>query len=64
MEYAENIQLVINTLEDVEVRGSRNWDRMLACIQHLKAIQKEVNANAGSKTELQQRNSEDTADPV
>lgn len=64
MNYAENIQLIINTLEGVEVKGSKNWDKMLACIQHLKNIQKEMIANENAKTAVQQRDQENAADSV
>lgn len=64
MDFAENIGLVINTLENVEVKGSKNWDRMLACIQHLNTIRKEMMNDAGSDTSVQQRDSEGTADTV
>lgn len=64
MDYAEQIQLVINTLEDVEVRGSRNWNRLLASIQHLRTIQQEVRDNASGKTELQQRDTEDSTNSI
>ena len=58
MNYAENIQFVINTLEDVEVRGSKNWDRLLACIQHLKTIQKEMIAHEANETAIRERDQE------
>ena len=64
MNYAENIQLVINTLERVEARGSENWERLLASVQHLKKLQKEMSANETDKSAEQQRNPEDTADAV
>lgn len=64
MDYAENIQLVINTLEAVEVHGSKNMDRVLACIQHLTTIKKEMMGHAGSGIALQQRDTEDSTDPV
>lgn len=64
MDFAENIGLVINTLENVEVKGSKNWDRMLACIQHLNTIRKEMMNDAGSDTSVQQRDSEGAADTV
>lgn len=64
MDLAENIGLVINTLENVEVKGSKNWDRMLACIQHLNTIRKEMMNNEGSSASVQQRNPEGAADTV
>jgi hypothetical protein len=64
MNYAENIQFVINTLEDVEVKGSKNWDRLLACIQHLKTIQKEMIAHEANETALRERDPENTAGTV
>ena len=64
MNYAENIQFVINTLEDVEVKGSKNWDRLLACVQHLKTIQKEMIAHEANEAAVRERDQEDTAGTV
>ena len=64
MNYAENIQFVINTLEDVEVKGSKNWDRLLACTQHLKTIQKEMITHEANEAAVQQRDQENTAGTV
>jgi len=51
-------------LEDVEVKGSKNWDRLLACIQHLKTIQKEMIAHEANEATVRERNQEDTAGTV
>ena len=64
MKIAENIQLVINTLDGVEVKGRKNWDRLLACVQHLENIKKELMEYEANKTAVQQRDQEGTADTV
>lgn len=64
MDIIQNIQAVINTLEKVSVSGSENWERMLACRQHLQKIQKEMMTNADTDTSIQQRDPENTADSV
>jgi len=36
------IQRVINTLNAVKIEGEQNWDAMLACIKHLRAVQRSL----------------------
>ena len=38
MNITEYLNAVINTLEQVRVSGSENWNKMLGCVQMLKKI--------------------------
>ena len=54
------LQSVINTLETVEVHGSKNLDAMLGCINALKSLAEALNAppEPPEPTELHERKDE------
>jgi hypothetical protein len=41
-----SIYAVINTLDQIEVKGEDNLDMLLACIRTLKSVAKECDENA------------------
>ena len=43
----KEIEIVLNTLEGIEVRGFENMDRLMALIQFFKNKQKESEENDG-----------------
>lgn len=59
------IHSVIQTLEQVEVHGSGNMDKLLGCIQALGKLEQEMkNHEQSANAAVQQRDSEDTAGAV
>ena len=56
---------VIQTLEQVEVHGSGNMDRLLGCIQALGKLEQEMRRNEQSENDaVQQRDPEGAASTV
>lgn len=63
MSKSERIAMVQTAMGQVAVAGPENWNRMLAAWQELERIKEELK-NEGTETSVQQRNSENAADPV
>lgn len=64
MNFAIEIQRVINTLEDTKVSGAENMRKMIGCIEHLETVKKELMKHENADPSVQQRNSEDAAAAV
>lgn len=64
MNYAIEIQRVINTLEDIKVSGAENMKKMIGCIEHLETVKKELMEHESAGTAVQQRDPEDTTAAV
>ena len=64
MNYAIEIQRVINTLEDTKVSGAENMRKMIGCIEHLETVKKELMKRENTDTPVQQRDPEDAAAAV
>lgn len=60
----EKVNAVANTIDQVAVAGHENWSMMLGCWQTLQEIKKELMQIEAEKTAHEQRDQENTADPV
>lgn len=63
MNTIEKIGAVKNTMARVSVAGPENWDRMLGCWQMLGQVEEELK-HESTDAPVQQRDSENAADPV
>ena len=50
MNKIEYLNAVINTLEQVSVSGSENWNKMLGCVNVLKQVCEELKKDGSGKT--------------
>ena len=64
MNNIEKIKAVQNTMAQVSVAGPENWNRMLGCWQTLEEVKKELMEHESTDAPVQQRDSENAADPV
>lgn len=64
MNFAIEIQRVINTLEDTKVSGAKNMRKMIGCIEHLETVKKELMKRENTDTPIRERDPEDPADTV
>ena len=64
MDFAIEIQRVINTLEDTKVSGAENMRKMIGCIEHLETVKKELMKHENADTPVRERDPEDAAAAV
>ncbi len=64
MNFAVEIQRVINTLEDTKISGAENMRKMIGCIEHLETVKKELMKHENADTPVRERDPKDPTDTV